>query len=110
MIYQEDFKLLKTSAQLEKDGYLDITTSLGVKRINLERIHLEEDTARQFHIGENSYIDYNRAGFPLVEVVTRPDFTNAEEAMVFVEEIPWNSHFSRRKWRENGRRVITLWR
>lgn len=81
------FQITQDKRPIGKDGYLDITTSLGVKRINLERIHLEEDTARQFHIGENSYIDYNRAGFPLVEVVTRPDFTNAEEAMVFVEEI-----------------------
>lgn len=81
------YQITQDKRPIGKNGYVDIVTSQGNKRINLERIHLEEDTARQFHVGENSYIDYNRAGLPLVEVVTRPDFTCAEEAMVFVEQI-----------------------
>ncbi len=81
------YQITQDKRPIGKNGYVDIVTSRGNKRINLERIHLEEDTARQFHVGENSYIDYNRAGLPLIEVVTRPDFTNAEEAMVFVEQV-----------------------
>ncbi len=55
--------------------------------VTLTRIHLEEDTARSQHIGENSLVDYNRAGVPLMELVTEPVIHSAEEAGAFAREL-----------------------
>ena len=77
------------------DGKLDIVTSLGEKTIRIERAHMEEDTGKSSHIGESgrihgadySLVDYNRAGVPLMEIVSRPDISNSEEARAYVSEL-----------------------
>ncbi len=65
------------------------TGSEGEKSIRLNRIHLEEDAGKSLHDVdlENSCIDYNRAGTPLIEIVTEPDFRSGEEAFAFLTEI-----------------------
>ena len=55
--------------------------------VHLERIHLEEDTAKLFHENDSSLLDFNRAGIPLVEIVTNPEIKNAIHAKVFLEEL-----------------------
>ena len=55
--------------------------------VALTRIHLEEDTARSQHVGESSLVDYNRAGVPLMELVTEPVIHSAEEAGAFAKEL-----------------------
>lgn len=55
--------------------------------VALTRIHLEEDTARSQHQGDSSLVDYNRAGVPLMELVTEPTITSAEEAGRFAREL-----------------------
>ena len=55
--------------------------------VHLERIHLEEDTAKLLHQNEASLVDFNRAGVPLVEIVTNPEIKNAPHAKVFIEEL-----------------------
>lgn len=69
-----------------KNGYVIIDTEKGKKKIQIERIHLEEDTARQHH---NVYteLDYNRAGVPLIEIVTEPVISSKEEAVEYVDMI-----------------------
>lgn len=64
-------------------GKLSFQTSEGLKTIGIERIHIEEDAGKNIHVegGNSSFVDYNRAGTPLLEVVTRPDLRSAEEAM-----------------------------
>lgn len=57
------------------------------KKIRIERLHIEEDTCKQLHFANYSLLDYNRAGIPLIEIVTYPDFKNGEEASKFVEKI-----------------------
>lgn len=69
------------------EGFLEVETSKGVKKIGIERAHLEEDTAKQLHFGDMSLVDYNRAGTPLVEIVTKPDIRSGEEASKYVEGI-----------------------
>lgn len=58
------------------------------RRVRIERIHLEEDVGKSLHLqGAHSYIDYNRCGTPLVEIVTKPDMTSPEEAALFMETV-----------------------
>ena len=77
------------------DGKLEIETSNGTKIIRIERAHMEEDTGKSTHVGESgrlhgadySLVDYNRAGVPLMEIVSRPDISNSEEARAYVSEL-----------------------
>jgi len=81
------YQITQQEHPIGSDGYLDVETDQGVRRIRIERAHLEEDTAKQLHLGDMSLVDYNRAGTPLVEIVSRPDIRTAEEAMKYVEAI-----------------------
>jgi len=74
------------------DGFVDIDTDNGVKRIGITRIHMEEDAGKLIH-GENlgnpnsSYVDYNRTGTPLMEIVSEPDMRSSEEAKAYLEKL-----------------------
>lgn len=73
------------------DGYLEIPTPQGaLKRIKITRVHLEEDTGKLMHLpAGGSGVDYNRAGVPLMEIVTAfpPDIANAEEAKEYLVQL-----------------------
>lgn len=69
------------------DGEIEIVTSKGLKHIRINRIHMEEDTGKLSHINGQTVVDYNRAGLPLMELVTEPDIRNSEEAKIFCEEL-----------------------
>ena len=71
-----------------KDGYIEIDSDGKTKKIHLERIHIEEDTGKQIHTDSgDTLIDYNRAGVPLIEIVTKPEMNTAEEARIFLEKL-----------------------
>ena len=77
-----------------ENGYVDITKSNGeTKRIRITRIHMEEDAGKLVHSGTNikdsatSNVDYNRTGVPLLEIVSEPDLSSAEEARAYMEKI-----------------------
>lgn len=70
------------------DGYIDIPVEDTVKRIRLNRIHIEEDAGKLLHdAGSGTLVDYNRGGTPLIEIVTEPDISSAEEARLFLESV-----------------------
>jgi aspartyl-tRNA(Asn)/glutamyl-tRNA(Gln) amidotransferase subunit B len=81
------FQITQQFHPLGQDGYIDLETDTGVKRIGIERLHLEEDTAKQFHLENETWIDFNRAGTPLIEIVSKPELTNAHEATVYVDTL-----------------------
>jgi aspartyl-tRNA(Asn)/glutamyl-tRNA(Gln) amidotransferase subunit B len=68
-------------------GHVTLITSQGERYVRINRLHLEEDTAKQFHYTTETWIDFNRAGTPLIEIVSEPDMRNAEEALAYVEKI-----------------------
>jgi aspartyl-tRNA(Asn)/glutamyl-tRNA(Gln) amidotransferase subunit B len=72
-----------------KNGYVRIKSGEQEKRIQLNRIHLEEDAGKSIHDADdaNTCVDYNRAGTPLIEIVTEPDIRSADEAFAYVTEI-----------------------
>ncbi len=70
-----------------EDGWVDIPTPDGAKRIGIVRVHLEEDTGKLVHEGNASLVDYNRAGVPLMEIVTDASLRSADEAFAYVQKI-----------------------
>jgi len=85
------YQISQYKAPICKDGYLDIITSSKKRttRIKIQRIHLEEDTAKLLHPEGKDYslVDFNRAGIPLMELVTQPDIRSAKEARGFAQEL-----------------------
>ena len=67
------------------NGYLNIETEDGIKKVDIHDIHLEEDSASLDHYDTYSLIDYNRSGVPLIETVTEPCMHSKEEALTFLE-------------------------
>jgi aspartyl-tRNA(Asn)/glutamyl-tRNA(Gln) amidotransferase subunit B len=66
-------------------GHLDVRVNGETRRIRIRRVHLEEDTGKLFHVEPGtSFVDYNRSGVPLMEVVTEPDIHSAEEAREYL--------------------------
>ena len=71
-----------------RNGYLDIVDRDGnKKRIHIERAHLEEDSCKSLHLSDCTLLDYNRAGVPLIEIVSSPEIRSGTEAMHYVEAI-----------------------
>ena len=71
------------------DGWLEIGANGSTKKIKITRIHMEEDAGKLVHdnAGSSSYVDLNRAGVPLVEIVSEPDISNAEEAVQYLKKL-----------------------
>jgi aspartyl-tRNA(Asn)/glutamyl-tRNA(Gln) amidotransferase subunit B len=87
----KNFQISQYDEPLCTDGYLDVEVNGKTVRVGIERVHLEEDTGKSLHVGgatgrihgaEYSLVDYNRAGIPLVEIVTRPVTGTGEDAPV----------------------------
>jgi aspartyl-tRNA(Asn)/glutamyl-tRNA(Gln) amidotransferase subunit B len=96
----KDFQISQYDEPLCTDGYLDVDVNGTTIRVGIERVHMEEDTGKSLHVGgatgrihgaDYSLVDYNRAGIPLVEIVTKPiEGTGAaapEVARVYVTEL-----------------------
>jgi len=78
------YQISQYDKPLCENGY--ITLSSG-KKINITRIHMEEDAGKLIHEKGTTYIDYNRGGVPLIEIVSEPDIRSIEEAVEYVEKI-----------------------
>ena len=68
-------------------GHVDYDCNGEIKRVRVNNLHLEEDAASSDHLYDTTVIDYNRAGVPLLELVTEPDFRSADEAVAFLEHM-----------------------
>jgi aspartyl-tRNA(Asn)/glutamyl-tRNA(Gln) amidotransferase subunit B len=83
------YQITQHETPICKQGYVSIKTSDGKRIIRLNHIHLEEDAGKSMHDLDDQYscIDYNRAGVPLIEIVSEPDMRSGEEAYAFVTEL-----------------------
>ncbi|NLC16359.1 MAG: Asp-tRNA(Asn)/Glu-tRNA(Gln) amidotransferase subunit GatB [Clostridiales bacterium] len=82
------YQISQAEAPICLGGYMEIETQNGPKKIRLNHIHLEEDAGKLIHSEYGgSLIDYNRGGVPLIEIVTEPDISSADEALVFLENL-----------------------
>jgi aspartyl-tRNA(Asn)/glutamyl-tRNA(Gln) amidotransferase subunit B len=88
----KDYQISQYDIPINVDGWLELP---GGRRIGIVRAHMEEDTGKTTHVGgggriheaAHSLVDFNRAGVPLVEIVSAPDLRGAEEARAYVEEL-----------------------
>ncbi|MBU0670719.1 MAG: Asp-tRNA(Asn)/Glu-tRNA(Gln) amidotransferase subunit GatB [Patescibacteria group bacterium] len=82
------YQISQYDIPLGQDGYLEVyPDNINAKRIRIERVHLEEDTAKIFHDKDGVKLDFNRAGSPLMEIVTQPDFRDPKEARIFLQDL-----------------------
>lgn len=82
------FQITQNDSPICTDGYLEIESEDGKKKIGLFQIQMEEDTAKSLHTEENeTLMDYNRCGVPLIEIVTKPDISSGKEAREFLEKL-----------------------
>ena len=83
------YQLTQDRTPICKGGYVSINTKEGNKDVILNRIHIEEDAGKSIHLtGEtDTLLDYNRAGVPLIEIVTEPSLRSSEEAYAYLTEI-----------------------
>src|ERR1051325_8985240 len=68
-------------------GYVDFEFQGGISRVHITRAHLEEDVGKNFHFERNSGVDFNRAGVPLLEIVSEPDITSADMAYDYLNAL-----------------------
>jgi aspartyl-tRNA(Asn)/glutamyl-tRNA(Gln) amidotransferase subunit B len=83
------YQISQYELPLCKNGYIEISGNGGTKKIGLTRIHLEEDAGKNIHeeAGTESFVDLNRAGVPLMEIVTEPDIRSPQEAVEFMKKL-----------------------
>ncbi len=87
----KNYQISQYDLPFSHDGWLEIRTPSGTKRIGILRAHLEEDAGKMMHdergTGKDSLVDLNRAGTPLLEIVGHPDLSEPEEAKSYLEEM-----------------------
>ena len=91
----KNYQISQYDLPLGTQGFVEISGDFGTRRVGINRVHLEEDTGKSIHVGGGGRIadsdysleDFNRAGTPLVEIVSEPDIRSAEEARVFATEL-----------------------
>ena len=81
------FQITQQARPIGSEGYLVINVNGKDKKIGIERLHMEEDTCMQHHFSDYTLLDYNRAGIPLIEIVSKPEIRSGEEARKYVEKI-----------------------
>ena len=78
------YQISQYDKPLCKNGYIELSSG---RRIRLNRIHIEEDAGKLIHQKGDTYVDYNRGGVPLIEIVTEPDFRSVDEVREYVEKL-----------------------
>ncbi len=83
----KNYQITQYDLPLCTEGHIDIECYGETKSIGIERIHIEEDAGKLIHTEEGTLIDYNRAGVPLIEIVSKPDMRTPEEARLYMQKL-----------------------
>ncbi len=81
------YQISQFELPIVSDGKLEIDTKEGAKIVRIERAHMEEDAGKNIHEGNYSLVDLNRACTPLLEIVSKPDMRNSEEAIAYLKKL-----------------------
>ncbi|GAA9380650.1 Asp-tRNA(Asn)/Glu-tRNA(Gln) amidotransferase subunit GatB [Helicobacter pylori] len=81
------YQISQFELPIVSDGKLEIDTKEGAKIVRIERAHMEEDAGKNIHEGSCSLVDLNRACTPLLEIVSKPDMRNSEEAIAYLKKL-----------------------
>ncbi|WP_162974918.1 Asp-tRNA(Asn)/Glu-tRNA(Gln) amidotransferase subunit GatB [Helicobacter pylori] len=81
------YQISQFEVPIVSDGKLEIDAKDGVKIVRIERAHMEEDAGKNIHEGSYSLVDLNRACTPLLEIVSKPDMKNSEEAIAYLKKL-----------------------
>lgn len=80
------YQITQNRTPIGYDGYVEIDVDGEVKKIRIARLHIEEDTCKSIH-DNGTKLNFNRAGVPLIEIVTMPDISSSKEAVLYLEKI-----------------------
>ncbi len=85
----QNYQISQLYLPICRNGWVEVETSGGKKKIGIHEIHMEEDAGKLIHDDweDVSLVDYNRSGVPLIEIVSRPDMRNAEEVIAYLEKL-----------------------
>lgn len=83
----KNYQITQSRTPIGYDGYVEIEVQGEKKKIFIEEMHIEEDTCKSAHRGSVSLLDFNRAGVPLIEIVTKACITSSEEAKLYLEKL-----------------------
>lgn len=81
------YQITQNKTPIGYDGYVTIFVDGYTKKIGIERMHIEEDTCKSIHSSEGTLLNFNRAGVPLIEIVSKPEISNEKEAVAYLEAI-----------------------
>ncbi len=81
------YQITQSRTPIGVDGYVEIDVDGVKKKIGIHDIHIEEDTCKSIHYNNSSLLDFNRAGVPLIEIVTKPDISSSKEAVLYLEKL-----------------------
>ena len=83
----KNYQITQARTPIGYDGYVEIDDDGVKKKIYIEEMHIEEDTCKSTHRQDKTLLDFNRAGVPLIEIVTKPCMTSAKEAKLYLEKL-----------------------
>ena len=83
----KNYQITQSRTPIGYDGYVEIEVNGQKKKIYIEEMHIEEDTCKSTHRKDKTLLDFNRAGVPLIEIVTKPCLSSAEEAKLYLEKL-----------------------
>ncbi len=83
----KNYQITQFATPIGYDGYVEIEVDGEKKKVYIEEMHIEEDTCKSTHRGEKTLLDFNRAGVPLIEIVTKPCMTTSKEAKAYLEKL-----------------------
>lgn len=91
----QNYQISQLYLPIARNGYVEIETAGGTKRVRIHEMHMEEDAGKLIHDewDDTSLVDYNRSGVPLIEIVSEPDMHSAEEVIAYLEKLRMTAQY-----------------